>query len=161
MKKAVIIAWFLALTFMIPVSATASEWWKDESLKGKLKLSEGQVNKIDSIVDTANKKRLETLKALRTKMRELNELLSKESFDRKKAEKMLDEVTKLRSTLLKINLTMKLNARNVLSKEQLKTLLKERPRVFTLRSRWAKRRTFKIPKVKKSLTKPSNKEKEK
>lgn len=147
MKRRVLVFWAALLVLLFPIVASASEWWKDEALKGKLKLSEEQVKKIDSIVEAATKNRTETLKTIRSKMKALNELLSKENLDRKKAEKMLDEIAKLRTGLLKADLSMKLNARDVLTKEQIKTLLKERPRVFTLRSRWSKTRPFKLPAV--------------
>jgi len=143
MKKAGILGGLLVIVLLIPAIASAGQWWKDEALKGKLKLTEEQEKKIDAIVDASMKERKEQAGKIREKIRALNGLLSKEKIDKKAVDKTLVEVIKLREALLRNNLEMKLKVRDVLSEEQIKTLLKERPRVFSLRSRWAKKRPLK------------------
>jgi len=143
MKKAGILGGLLVIVLLIPAIASAGQWWKDEALKGKLKLTGEQEKKIDAIVDASMKERKEKAGKVREKMRALNRMLGKEKIDKKAVDKTLDEVIKLRGELLRNNLEMKLKVRRMLSEEQIKTLLKERPRVFSLRSRWAGKRPLK------------------
>lgn len=161
MKKAGILGWLLVIVLLIPAIASAGQWWKDEALKGKLKLTEEQVKQIDVIVDASIKERRDKAGQIRKKIRALNGMLGKEKIDKKVVDKTFVEVIKLREALLRNNLEMKLKVRDVLSEEQIKTLLKERPRVFSLRSRWAAKRQLKrmMKKDEAPMDKPTEKKK--
>ncbi len=130
------------LLILFSADLSHAQWWKNKDLTVKLKLTEKQGKAIDVIYDGYIRKLMIMSKKLMDKNRELNQLLLKEDIDEKKVIGVADEVTGLRSSLMKNTLTMKLTVRRLLGKGQIKSLLKERPRVFTLKSRWGGREAF-------------------
>ncbi|GBE35839.1 zinc resistance protein [bacterium BMS3Bbin06] len=130
------------LLILFSADLSHAQWWKNKDLTAKLKLTEKQSKAIDVIYDGYVRKLMIMSKKLMDNNRKLNQLLLKEDIDEKEVIGVADEVTGLRRSLMMDTLTMKLTVRRLLNKGQIKSLLNERPRVFTLKSRWGGREAF-------------------
>ena len=141
-KRVYVGALFLVLIGFVSSASgkpVKGKWWEDQGLVEKVKITREQQEKINKIFDESQSKR----KELRDKARELQARLSniygQADLDQDKFDETLSKFGNVLNQLYLGMVQMKLKIRKVLTKDQIKTLLAEYPRLFNINARWAGR----------------------
>ncbi len=131
----------LCLTFSAFTSTADAQWWSDKELAGKMTLTEAQAKEFDTLLTDFQAKRKELHVQAQKADEKIREMLGAETLDEKGITDAVKESGNLRAQIMQEEVTMKLAIRKALKPEQLKTLVTERPGVFSKQANWMKTST--------------------
>ena len=127
------VSFFLMMRFNPSVEA---QWWQDKDLSEKLQLKEQQLQKMNQLFNAHKEKRIERSAEAQKLRLKLNNLLTQEKLDEKAVDQTQKTLIQTRMQMFQELLGMKLAVRKVLMPDQIRLLLSEDAKIFSMQKRW-------------------------
>ena len=139
MKRSLILFSLMVFVFSICAHAYPGEkgikWWKNPEIVAELKLTTDQVNRIENVFSSYKRRIVSLDSELGEKEKKLKNAIKDPNSTKEEVLRLSDEVEGIKGELRKLEVTMYLEIREVLTPDQ-------RDKLYKIRSRYKSQKSF-------------------